>query len=403
MNRPRSRILIIPLAIGLVLAVSSIATTTPADGATAQPTAAPQDTAVALFVGSGRAQAAVGPGGVVGPVMSAEQFAASVSSPSDALQSAADGFFANGGSTLFVVLVSDESAAALVAALAADAVAPLVETGADLLAVPALGSLDGPDYVAVAAALGSATELRAIALLDPPTSVVQAAMASDPTPLVELADQLRSTVPDPSSMVLYSSGLVDAVSGAAVPAVGPMAGLIVANDTANGMTTPAAGLNLPLTGVEPVYAVSNDSLDPLEIAGVDPFRHVVGYGTVMWGDRTLAAADGAPESRLLNVRMIMNSIQQTMSLALLSVVFEPNDSFAWQVVEQSLSTYLTGLWAEGVLLGTSAADAFTVECGIGTTMTVDDVLNGVIAVQVQVAITAPGQYIELSNTGEMAT
>lgn len=47
-----------------------------------------------------------------------------------------------------------------------------------------------------------------------------------------------------------------------------------------------------------------------------------------------------------------------------------------------VSNFLQGLWSQGGLMGAKASDAFTVQCGLGSTMTAMDVLEGYIIVQV---------------------
>ena len=75
----------------------------------------------------------------------------------------------------------------------------------------------------------------------------------------------------------------------------------------------------------------------------------------------------------------------------------------WDLVVETLSSYLAHLWAAGGLLGPTAADAGHVEMGPGTTMTDQDILNGIMGIEVEAAIVEPGEYVELSLQQVMQT
>ena len=57
---------------------------------------------------------------------------------------------------------------------------------------------------------------------------------------------------------------------------------------------------------------------------------------------------------------------------------------------------MQGLWSQGGLMGSSASEAFTVQCGLGSTMTGQDILEGYMVVQVTVQMIRPAEFIELT-------
>jgi phage tail sheath protein FI len=61
-----------------------------------------------------------------------------------------------------------------------------------------------------------------------------------------------------------------------------------------------------------------------------------------------------------------------------------------------VSTFLHGLWKQGALQGVTPEDAFAVQCGLGTTMTPEDVRDGRLVVDVRVALLHPAEFIELT-------
>jgi phage tail sheath protein FI len=64
--------------------------------------------------------------------------------------------------------------------------------------------------------------------------------------------------------------------------------------------------------------------------------------------------------------------------------------------------FLTDIWKEGGLQGATANDAFQVFCGLGSTMTGDDILNGFLNVTVKVAIVRPAEFLVITFEQEMA-
>ncbi len=89
-------------------------------------------------------------------------------------------------------------------------------------------------------------------------------------------------------------------------------------------------------------------------------------------------------------------------MAAQAYVFEPNDKNTWEAVKAMISSFLNTIWKEGGLQGASAADAFSVQCGLGTTMTSEDIANGFMKVSIKVAITHPAEFIVLTFQQQMA-
>jgi uncharacterized protein len=55
----------------------------------------------------------------------------------------------------------------------------------------------------------------------------------------------------------------------------------------------------------------------------------------------------------------------------------------------------------GGLVGDKASDAFSVQCGLGSTMTAQDILDGFMIVQVLVAVIRPAEFMQLTFKQEM--
>ncbi|MEG2568983.1 MAG: hypothetical protein RSA84_22530, partial [Acinetobacter sp.] len=59
----------------------------------------------------------------------------------------------------------------------------------------------------------------------------------------------------------------------------------------------------------------------------------------------------------------------------------------------SITCFLGAQWRNGVMMGTSEAEAFFVKVGIGQSMTQDDVLNNRMICQIGVAPMRPSEFI----------
>jgi phage tail sheath protein FI len=61
-----------------------------------------------------------------------------------------------------------------------------------------------------------------------------------------------------------------------------------------------------------------------------------------------------------------------------------------------ISNFLYTIWTSGGLAGAAANDAFSVQCGVGTTMTEQDLLDGILRVTILVAVTRPAEFIVIT-------
>jgi uncharacterized protein len=128
-------------------------------------------------------------------------------------------------------------------------------------------------------------------------------------------------------------------------------------------------------------------------------RALPGRGTVVWGARTL---DGnSNDTRYIQVRRTLIYIEQSIKQSLQSFVFAANDAKTWTTVTSMISNFLTTLWQAGGLMGAKPEEAFTVACGVPTTMTGLDVLNGYMIVNVSLQLIRPAEFIELTFTQRM--
>ncbi|KTE26820.1 MULTISPECIES: phage tail sheath family protein [unclassified Sphingopyxis] len=188
------------------------------------------------------------------------------------------------------------------------------------------------------------------------------------------------------------------------PPSGIVAGIWAQSDALNGVWNAPA--NIGLASVDsPLFKVTDDEQGgfnaPVNGLAINVLRALPGRGTVVWGARTL---DGnSNDHRYVNLRRTLILIEQSIKTALQAYVFAANDATTWRTVQAAISNFLTGLWQQGGLVGAKPGDAFSVSVGLGSTMTAQDILNGYMIVAIQVAITHPAEYIELTFTQSMGS
>jgi len=188
------------------------------------------------------------------------------------------------------------------------------------------------------------------------------------------------------------------------PPSGALAGVWNKSDVQTGVWNAPANIALASV-VSPLYDMSDGEQGgfnvPTNGQAIDIIRAQPGRGNVVWGARTL---DGnSQDYRYIQVRRTLIYVEQTIKLALQSYVFAANDAITWTNVTSSISAFLTGLWQQGGLMGAKSTDAFTVNCGLGATMTAQDVLNGYMVVAVTLQMIHPAEFIELTFTQTMGS
>lgn len=197
--------------------------------------------------------------------------------------------------------------------------------------------------------------------------------------LNEIKRQLNTLPPSPAIAGVYTK--VDAASGVwKAPA----------NVSLNSVVSPTAAIS----------ALQQENLN-VDIQGksINAIRSFIGEGVLVWGARTL---DGnSLDWRYVGVRRTLIFLEESVKLATKAYVFENNVSTTWVTVKSMIQNFLTGVWKRGGLAGASTEDAFAVFCGLGETMTPEDILEGIMRVTVLVAVTRPAEFIEITFQQQM--
>jgi len=137
------------------------------------------------------------------------------------------------------------------------------------------------------------------------------------------------------------------------------------------------------------YDISDNSQGFLNPAGVNVIRKFPTRGIRIWGARTLAS-DAL--WKYVNVRRLFIFLERSIYEGTQWVVFEPNDQRLWARVVDTVRLFLRQQWRQGALMGATEDQAFQIACD-QSTMTPEDILNGMLICQVGIAPVRPAEFV----------
>jgi phage tail sheath protein FI len=229
-----------------------------------------------------------------------------------------------------------------------------------------------------------------VAVLDPPR-LKTAGGALDLAALSDWRGQF-----DSSYAALYSPWVrvLDPLGGSgsdplrAVPPSGHVAGVAGRVDAQRGPAEAPA--NQRLAWVQELDCdVSASEQSVLDPAGISCLRALPGRGLMVYGARTLSSEGNL---RYLNVRRLLLAIRRTLRAELQWAAFEPADAVLREFVTMTVTGYLTALWQQGSLAGTTPDEAFLIRADDEVNPP-EDAASGQFFVDVAVAVVLPAQYI----------
>ncbi len=187
-----------------------------------------------------------------------------------------------------------------------------------------------------------------------------------------------------------------------LPPSGAMAGIYSMVDNTVGVFQSPANVSVGSV-VKPAVNLTNDEQEDLNIPlngkAVNAIRTFPGKGVLVWGARTL---DGNSQDwRYISVRRTTIFIEQSIKIAAEAYVFEPNTASTWTNLKALVTNFLTNVWQQGALAGATAEDAFSVDIGLGVSMTPVDILDGYMKMTIKLAVTRPAEFIIITFQQKM--
>jgi phage tail sheath protein FI len=190
-----------------------------------------------------------------------------------------------------------------------------------------------------------------------------------------------------------------------LPSCGAIAGAYVTTDKSRGVWKSPANLDLACVS-EPVVRILGHNRD---IPNVDTdisktinsirASSVKGKETLVWGARTLAGDEN--EGQYVPVCRFIIMVKESLLRSTSWASFELNDENTWNGVRTMIVKYLTLKWQEGALAGVIPQQAFYVNCGIGSTMTDQDILYGSMNIEIGLAVLSPSEFLTIRITQQM--
>lgn len=175
-----------------------------------------------------------------------------------------------------------------------------------------------------------------------------------------------------------------------LPPGGAILGRTSQTDANSGVQKAPAGVDIPLqrvVGAELQF--QNTNLDQLNTNQINIIRNVPGYGICIMGSRTLL--QNMPNRYVPIQRTLMN-IRQALKENTIFAVFEDNNPSLWSRLSAVISQYLQGIWQNGMLSGTTAEEAFFVQCD-ETNNTPTTIAAGEVHVKVGLALNSPAEFV----------
>lgn len=257
-----------------------------------------------------------------------------------------------------------------------------------------ISNLDGlvqilTQEVTDAAAAGLVNSNRAESIKQ---EIARLTSVSHPDDILTLSGTLKAVSPIFKAILSEMRDILNVL-----PPSSAMAGIYAMVDNAINIAKSPANISVGNV-VSPTVQITNESQEelnlPLNGKAINAIRSFPGKGTLVWGARTL---DGNSQDwRYLSVRRTMTFLEQSIKIAAERYVFEPNNATTWTSIRAMVSNFLNNQWQGGILAGSSPDDAFSVEIGLGVTMTPNDILDGILKMTVKVAISRPAEFIVIT-------
>lgn len=173
-----------------------------------------------------------------------------------------------------------------------------------------------------------------------------------------------------------------------IPPSGAVLGIYARSDNTKGVQkAPANETIRACVGLDCQF--NKGEQDILNPKGVNLIRSFPGQGIRIWGARTVSSN---PSWKYINVRRLFIYIEESIKANTSWAVFEANDMTLWVRVKRTISVFLTNMWREGALAGSTPEEAFFVNIGTET-MSQDDIDNGRLICVIGVAPVKPAEFV----------
>lgn len=172
-----------------------------------------------------------------------------------------------------------------------------------------------------------------------------------------------------------------------IPPSGHIAGIWTRCDAERGVWKAPAN-QLVRGALDLETTITGDDQELLNPVGINCIRALGIRGILVWGARTLSS-----ESmwRYVNVRRLINYLEQSIADGTNWVVSEPDDPAVIEKAREQVERFLVGVWRDGALSGTTPIEAFSVTCNDSSHDSSENAERSV-TFEIGVAV-VPGEFI----------
>lgn len=190
----------------------------------------------------------------------------------------------------------------------------------------------------------------------------------------------------------------------AIPPGAGVAGAMVSADTKSGIWKAPA--NIALKGIlKPSVNLSETEISELNIdastgKSINPIVDFKNKGILIWGARTLKGNDN--EWKYISIRRLASQLEFEIKNELIKIKNQPNDKTTWTNIINLVEANLNQKWKAGALAGSKPEQAFYVRCGLGSTMTQQDIEDQKLIIEFGFSPARPAEFIVIRLTQQMS-
>lgn len=300
----------------------------------------------------------------------------------DGLALAVSQFFINGGREAIIVSVENKRTTGskiVGSSKKRSGIYALDRTGFNLLCIPPYDR-QTTSITTYRRALSCCKKNGAILLIDSPNSWKTAG---------DVKKNLNRFPSDKDTVIYFPR--VKTKEGSSLVPCGAVAGMIARTDYSRGVWKAPAGSDAVIHGIEELTVSINDNeINELSSFGVNCLRKTPDGRFLVWGARTREDS----EWKYVPVRRTFLFLESSLKNGLEWTVFEPNDEPLWSSIRNSVITFMEGLFRQGAFMGRTSMEAYFVRCD-RSTMTQNDINNGIVNLQVGFAPLKPAEFVEI--------
>jgi phage tail sheath protein FI len=200
-----------------------------------------------------------------------------------------------------------------------------------------------------------------------------------------------------------------------VPPSGAIAGIYARTDANRGVWKAPAGLSdgRIYSAKDVNLKFSEQDYGDLNCHNINAIRNIKDTGVCVWGARTVVlftqeqinTCDDTiiqTEWKYINIRRLFNYIEESLYEGNQWVVFEPNGTELWSIVNRNITAFLTDQWKDGAFYGTTAEEAFFVKVDKDNNPP-DLREQGFLIIDVGIAPIYPAEFVIIRITQKMQT